>query len=334
VAPFWQRWLVSALWCAVWIIPFGILLVPDFLANLGRTYGMASLVAFSVVASGLITLVQRPLQRSFAAAVAGTTRDQRSRIVKALRRGDVPADPQVLTAAIRIGDLRTAYRDRLPRWLRTQQRWSPVLYIAVGVLEFLVNDTWRRWFWVALTIGLAAQAAWAWQRMKRSTENLERLRAASGSTLVDTAGASLPPQRLWASLSVMVALGVGLAAMTFLAYQPRPGCRTADAVVAFIYANRDILTTDLAATDGDRLSGFQRWSDQLQDYSQRDSARDIAPRLRRIAELSTQVVALVRTARSIQPGGLSPDLITTYRDRVGQLIDEDNALACTCHPRR
>jgi hypothetical protein len=339
VAPWWLRWFTSTLWSAVWIIPFGIWLLPNFIANIGWTYGITSLVGFSVLASGLITLVQRPTQRSFAAAVAGTTTAQRSQIVRALRRGDVPSDPNVLAAAVRVGTLTAAYRRRSPRWLKSSPAWLPVLWIGIGVLELFVNDTWRRWVWFGLAAFMAGRSIWAQHRVKRFEENFVRLRSeadpTSAASAADENVLSLPPQRLRARLAVAVMVGAALGVMTFISDLPRPGCHTADAVVGFIYANRDILKPDLAATGPYSPDQYQRWADHLQGYSRQESAPTVAPHLRRIASLSEQVIPLVRQARPNKSVGNSPNktrnLQTAYQQTVSQLIDEDNVLARTCH---
>ena len=94
-------------------------------------------------------------------AVAGLDLPQRSQVVKALRDGPVPADPRVLAAAIRVGDLSTAYRRRVPLWQRKAAWFVPALWIVAGLLGFVGHDvrTGLTWTAVALLVAVLGSEA-------------------------------------------------------------------------------------------------------------------------------------------------------------------------------
>lgn len=339
VAPWWVRWLVAAFWVAAAYIAFAALLIPSFFKALGWTWGPIWITGFSLIATALLTHDQRPIQQRFAAAVAGLNRPQRSRVVKALRRGEIPADPQVLAAAIRVGALSKAYRRRASR---SQQvfKWSiPVLLIVAVVLDLIGNDKRQAALWSGLMLFVLARYAWLSHRARQLDQNLETLRAAAGASDGDQESAALPPPRSWMLVPVVVigALGVG-ASVVYGSTQTTPDCRTADAAVDFIASHRDMLDSNLITPGDPDLDKYQNWSDQLQDYARRVSAPDLAAHLRRIAQLSKEAVALVREARTDQPGRLSRDdagdLKLAYRDVISRLIEEDNALVPICHSRK
>ncbi len=341
VAPWWVRWFASASRLALGFIPLALLLVPDLVFHL--VPGLMAVLGFTFFFAAPITLVQRPTQRGFAAAVAGLSGRQRTQVARALRRGEIPSDPDVLAAAIRVGTLTMAYRRRAPSWQKTSKWWLPAMYMGIGLLEFLLNDTRRGVVWVVLTLALAAQSVWVSYRGRHLLKHLQRLRSAASSTpeassvlAEDEATVALPPRRLRAALLVAVVGGLGGGALVFVVNRPRPECRIADSVVNFIADHRDMLDARLITPGDPGLDKYQNWSDQLQNYSRQVTAPDITPHLRHIAELSTQAVSLVEKARPDPPVTLSSNEIrsleTTYQTTVNQLVDEDTALLEGCHP--
>lgn len=337
VAPWWARWLISASWLALWLIFTVALLMPYLISSIGWPYFLLSVVVFSLLVSALMVIMQDPVRQTHAAALTGLTAKQRRQAVKALRREDVPTDPKVLAAAIRVGTLMMAYRRRAPSWRRTSNWWLPVLYIAIGVLEFLVNDTRRGVLWIVLTSVLAAQSVWRSYRGRQLPAHLERLRSAATFTPAENEdNIELPPRRRWVALPVVFIFAVAGGAMGFASDRTRPECRTADSAVNFIADHRDMLDARLITPGDPGLDKYQNWSDRLRDYSRQVSAPDLAPHLRRIAELSMQAEALVVRARPGPQVSLSSSEIqsleTTYQTTVNQLVDEDRALLDVCHP--
>jgi 4-amino-4-deoxy-L-arabinose transferase-like glycosyltransferase len=119
VAPWWVLWLVNAALFAAALIAICALGLPGF-TDAGWIWPLVSVVGFSLIATALTTIAQRPVQQSYAPAIAGLSLPQRSQAAKALRRGEIPSDPRVLAAAIRVGNLSLAYRRTgVPAYRRT-----------------------------------------------------------------------------------------------------------------------------------------------------------------------------------------------------------------------
>ncbi len=75
---------------------------PNFLAATGWLWGLIAVVVFSLAFAAPMLVIQNPVRQSYAAALTGLTLQQRTQVMKVLRRGEVPADPHVLAAAIRV----------------------------------------------------------------------------------------------------------------------------------------------------------------------------------------------------------------------------------------
>jgi hypothetical protein len=336
------RWLVAACWVAACYLALTALALPQFFEALGWTWGSVWIGAFSLIATGLLTLAQRPTQQRLAADVAGLSRPQRSQIITALRGGDAPADPRVLAAAIRVGALSMAYRRRTSRSQRIVTWLIPALLIVATVLSLVGNDARLAAVWAGLALIVIARVVWLSRRARRLEKNLETLRAAARATGTswgdDEDPAALPPPRLWVVALVAVIGGVGVgAAMVFGSTRSTPDCRTADAAVNFVAAHRDMLDSNLIGPGGPSLDKYRDWSNQLRDYSRQVSAGKLALHLHRIADMSQQAVSVVRQARPDPPASISPDVLDdlrlTYQEITNQLVEEDNALVPICHPR-
>ncbi len=61
--------------------------MPTLFVTTGWIWGLVALTGFSLVATALMRIAQRPVQRSYAAALAGLTAEQRSQVVRVLRWG-------------------------------------------------------------------------------------------------------------------------------------------------------------------------------------------------------------------------------------------------------
>jgi hypothetical protein len=346
VAPWWVLWLVNAATFTVTLLAICVLGFPGFAAS-GWTWPLLAVLGFSVVVTALLTLARRPIQQSYAPTVTGLNLTQRSQAVKALRRGEVPSDPAVLAAAIRIGNLSAAYRRRVPRWQKRLAWCVPVLWLVAGVLAFVGDNARGGLTWSALALWIAARLLWASHKARRLPQRLELLRSAADSSpqalsvLAEAHDSAAPPPslrfRIVYAAFVAVAVAGGLVAVYLQA--PHSGdCRTADAVVGFIHARPDMLDSTLITPGGPGLDKYLDWSDQLGAYSQQASAPDLAPHLHRIAGLSASAVALVTDARRDSFATQSADEIiarqASYQGIIGKLIDEDKALIPPCHPHR
>lgn len=341
VAPWWARWLLSALEAALVITWAVVLLFPKFLAVTGWLWGVVALAGFSLAAAAAGVCIQHPIRQNYAATVTGLNLLQRSQIVNALRRGHIPSDPRVLAAAIRVGALNLAYLRRTPRWQRTAAKWwMPPLLGGMAVMGFIGNEPRRGVFWTGFAVFLVSQSTWLWYKTRRLPQHIELLRAATADIPEALTGAedpvALPPRRLWLSTLLVVVGGIAGGAIAFLSDRPTPDCRTADAVVNHIAAHPDMLDARLITPGEPDLIKYQDWSNQLQSYARQVSTPDISHHIHRIAELSTQAVSLVQDIRKDLVASTSTDVIldreTAYHNTVTQLINEDKALISICHP--
>ena len=346
VAPWWVRWLVGASGTAVTLTAIAVLLLPNMFAAIGWLRGLVAVAVFSLAVAGPVVVIQNPVRQSYAAALTGLNPEQRTRVTKALRRGEVPADPRVLVAAIRMGTLSQAYLRRATSWQKSAKWWMPALYIVLAVLNFTTHTPRQGLLWLGFGVYFGVYFAWASYRAQRLLKHVERLRVVAteipeaASAAADTADSvTLPPRRIWAAmlLAVVFAIIFGIAAYVWgLSDRRTPDCRTADQAVDFIYVHQDMLDARQITPDGPLLSRYQVWSDQLQTYARQVSAPDISRHLHRIAELSMQAVTLVQDIRKEAVVSPSPDVIrdheNAYQKAMTELVAEEGDLNPICHP--
>lgn len=346
VAPWWARWLMSASVLAVALTAVVALLFPNIFAATGWLWGLAAVVVFSLAFAAAAAAIQNPVRQSYAAALNGTTSPQRAQIRKALRSGEVPGDPLVLAAAIRVGTLSLAYLRRAARWQQTSKWGLPAFYVVLAVLDFIGNVPRQGLLWLGFAVYFAVYYGWTSRRSRRLPQHVERLRAVAAETpeaasaAVDTEDSvTLPPRRVWASLLLVVVAGIlfGCAVLLWGVPKRTPDCRTADQAVDFIYAHQEMLDSRLITSGGPDLRRYQDWSDQLQDYARQVSAADISRHLHRVAELSVQAVSLVQDIRKDPVVSPSPDAIrdhqTVYQQKMTELVADEGKLVPICHPR-
>lgn len=345
VAPWWVHWLLNA---AVFAVTLSVLCALGFPALVTYGWPWPVLWVFSLIVAALLTRARRPAQQSFARIVQGLNLEQRSSVVRALHAGEAPSDPAVLAAAIRVGDLTTAYLRRVPPWQRRLAWVVPLLAVAAGMLEIVGHNARLGLIWVVLALLVAARLAWATRTARRLPHRLELLRSAAPasplalSALEHSDDSPAAPPGLRYRIAVVVAMAVAAGAAGALAgyLQDRPShdCRTADAAVNYIHAHPDMLDPWLIMPGGPGLDAYRDWSDQLVAYSRQASAPELAPHLHRIAELATAAVSTVTEARRDSFATPPPDQVLawrgSYQRTISQLIDEDNALIPPCHPRR
>lgn len=346
VAPWWVHWLLNAAILAVTLSVLGAFVFPGLMA-LGWAWPLLSLVAFSLIVTALLTRARRPVQQSYARIVAGLNLEQRSNVVRALRTGEAPSDPAVLAAAIRVGDLSAAYLRRVPPWQRRLAWLVPLLAAAAAVLEFVGHDARLGLVWAALALLVAIRLGRTTRAARQLPQRLELLRSAANSSPQalsalrhphDSPAAPAGLRYRIAVVVVAVAAGAAGGMAGYLQGRPSHDCRTADAAVNYIHAHPDMLDPWLITPGGPGLDEYRDWSDQLVAYSHRVSAPELAPHLRRIAELSTNAVSTVTEARRDSFTTPPPDRVLGWRDSyqhlISQLVEEDNALIPPCHPRR
>ena len=346
VAPWWVRWLVSASVFAVLLVAIFAWVISGFVST-GWPWALVSVVVFSLIVTALTTLAQRPISDSYAPAIAGLNLSQRKQVVRALRRGEVPVDPQVLAAAIRVGTLSLAYHRRVPDRQRKLAWCVPALWVVAGILQFVGGSVGGGLTWTGLAVLIAARLAWASYRVRRLPERLQLLRAAADSspqalsTLAQAHDSVAAPPGLKFRLASVAMVLIAVVAAIVVVYQrarPTPDCRTADTVVGFIHDHPILLNPQLITEGGPGVDEYQAWSDQLVAYSRQVSAPDLAPHLHRIAAFSRDAVRLVTEVRGDPSINQSPDETRVrqlvYGGIIDQILEEDKALIPPCHPRR
>lgn len=264
VAPSWVRWVVNALWTAVIVTAIAVAVFPNFVAKTGWSWALAALVAFSLAVAAPAVVMQNPMHRLYAAELTGLNRKQRSGVMKALRRGEIPSDSRVLAAAIGVGSTNLAYLRRAARRQSTARWLLPALYIAFAALAFITRDLRRGLLWGGFALFLAANFVWTSRKSRRLTQHVALLRcaaadvpeAASAAAENDSDSMTLPKRRTWVAVPLVVMVGIGFGITAYLSGQvdkQTPDCRTSDSVVDFISAHRDMVDPGLITRDDTSL---------------------------------------------------------------------------------
>lgn len=342
-APLWVMLLINA---STLVVVVGYLVLPGFVTGLHCTWPLAVVLALCGVA---LTVLANPVRQRFAAAVAGLNRAQRAQAVAALRRDFVPCEPEVLAAALRLGTLMVAYRSR--RWQRdslTDRQQTVLLCVGVGVLmaiaiSLTAADRFSDWKLVVVNTGVSLIFLWSWRQSRTARQIPQRLavlreavQSAEPAAVAELDPDSLPRQR-----RVLTGLigGVPAAAAILLSGSQqgalsvpaqRSDCGIVRAEVNFLHEHSLIFDARLIGT-GDytlELAKYQQWSDQLHEYARQVSASEIAPHLRRIADLSTDAMATVRAAKQ---GGSPASLSDVYQHTMDGIVTEESAAAAVCH---
>jgi hypothetical protein len=337
------RWLVDAAVAAVALTAIVVAMFPTFVASTGWAWTLVALLGFSVAAAGPVVLVQTGVQRNYRPAMKGLNLEQRTQIVTALQRGQIPSDPRVLAAAIQVGAISLAYRRHAARWQRTAKWWLPAAYTVGAVLEFIGDNTRAGLLWAGFGALFAAVFAWRSYRSPRLAQHVERLRGVAveipeaAAAAATAESVTLAPRRMRTAVLLAVVVGLGFGAATYLWATPRqtPDCRSADQVVNFIYANRDLLDASRITTGGPELNRYQDWSQQLRNDARQAISPDISGHLHRMAELSAQAVSLVQDIRKDPLVSPAPDAIsdheTAYQQAISELITAEGQLVPLCH---
>ncbi len=340
VAPMRVRILFNAGWALLWSFGYGAAtLVPLGAHGVGW---WLSIVGVSVLVAVAVALMTAWSSRRFGArteaALSGLTADQRRQVARVWKRGPVPADPVVLTAALRLYDIVESSR---PASRRAQiVAWS---LVGAGVAMALVGAALTKFralqtsgpvlvSLVVIVVMVGASALGARRRRPR----LAQLRAAAQSdpAVAAVVGQADPSavtkaQRLRWAIAAFVIGGVcaGVLQIGILMSPHRAGCRAVDAVAVKVYDNRDVLlAVDALKPDGPALSRIQDVSDSLRRSADGDYDADIALRLDRIAGLAAQAVIVVERARQPDQAN-SPDAVANnqhaYNVLLNELVDEE-----------
>ncbi|OBB96485.1 hypothetical protein A5782_04930 [Mycobacterium sp. 852002-40037_SCH5390672] len=212
-----MSWLVSAALAAATLAAIAALRSPSFFTVTGSLWGLLTVAGFGLLIAASVVFVQRPMRQAYAAALMGLSAEQRAQIGMALHRGEIPSDPRVLAAAVRIGTLKLAYvRRALRGWRARPSAWLvPALLLLAGVVAFVGNDIRQATFRVGGALYIAAYYAWLRYRRDHLTQHVESLRANADSDVV-TAADTLPRTQLWRLIPLLITIGIAAATIAYL----------------------------------------------------------------------------------------------------------------------
>jgi hypothetical protein len=349
-APRWERLLVNAAMSAVAFILVAVFMFPEFATPAGWGWKLLAIAGLSLAIAASLELAQQQVLRSYAAALTGLTRAQRPHAVKAVRGGEIPSDPVVLASALRVGTVSQSYLDRASKSQKAARWWLPGLYLLIALLQFVDHSPRLGLFWLGFALYFAAYFGWMSHRARQLSRQVERLREAAvkvpqaAAALAETEhGVELPPRRIWPMvlMAVVIGLGFGIAGFTvgapFKEYGHTPDCRAADDVVEFVNKHPEMLDSRLIVPGEPALHEYEEWSDQLESDAPQMSTGSVSGHVKRVAELSSEAVSVVRDLRKNPTGSPSPYAIsahqTAYKKTISDLVDETGKIVASCHPR-
>lgn len=173
-APWWLRWILLSLSNAVILAVMWRFRIPD----IHGTAAVVWVVGGGLACAALITAAQQRKHHAYTAALAGLNNEQRSQAVRALSRGDIPADPVVLWAAMQVAGVLAAGRTP-SRGMRILRLFIVAWWPVVAVLHFVDGKITEGLGWGFIGIVLAAGWAWDWYDVRRLRIRFEMLRDAA-----------------------------------------------------------------------------------------------------------------------------------------------------------
>lgn len=174
-APWWVRWLVLTCEGAVVLAVAWLFGIPPF----RHTTGLIWAVGISVVAIGaLLAAIQQTKHRAYVRALQPLSREQRSQAVRSVSAGDIPVDPAVLSAAVKIAGIRAAGRDTSRRtWI--VRLLLPAAWLVLAVLDIATGQVREGLGWAILGVFFAAASAWEWYDLRRLRIRTDLMRDAA-----------------------------------------------------------------------------------------------------------------------------------------------------------
>jgi hypothetical protein len=215
LAPFWALWLANA---AITVAVFAVIAVavfPKFPTAAAWPWNVVAVVAAGLIFGLLTTMDQRPMRRGYDAALVGLDRRQRTLAIKAVRGNDIPSDPAVLAAAVRVAALHTTYLSRLLKTQKPIRWWLPPLWMVIAALQFCTHKPRMGAFYLAFAVYFGAYFVLVAYQAKRLPPRVTQLRDAAAAlpeaqaALADTADGALTPSRpkliIWIIVAGMLA---------------------------------------------------------------------------------------------------------------------------------
>lgn len=183
LAPWWVSWIAMAFLTAAFAGPVWLLLqAPD--ADAWRPMFLAA-IGFGAFMASVATITQRSMRRVMAAAVDGLDRSGRARAITATRRGDIPTDPQVLSAAIRLctASLGGRVRRSPSGWWAKIMPWIwPALFASIAVLDLAAGEHRKAIGYVGVAAVIAATSWWSTHAGNHTQARLDLMNTAAERT--------------------------------------------------------------------------------------------------------------------------------------------------------
>ncbi|QCH23397.1 hypothetical protein DSM43276_01656 [Mycobacteroides salmoniphilum] len=341
-APWWANWIVMVFLIAAASGPMWLLMQSDS-DTPGWRFFVVKVTAFSVGLATTFVLIQRPVRRSFAAALAGLNRAQRRQSATAIWRGDTPRDPAVLSAAVQLGTIALRAQRRAPAWAKWFQRMSPILFSAFAIGDFIEGKQQHALAYAVFAVLLAASVLWseyARHRMQNRLDLLHSAASAAGAAppLAEVDYPALMPPRRQVLIAIAVALATAsfAGAVTYFADLPnrtlKRDCSNAVHDLYYFTQHKEMVEGPTILPNGPSLSAYQDWSDEINRYAAPISAGDIGAPMRHVADLSKQALTLVRDTRN-DPGAnevQTAERQVSYNKIINQMYDETRPVLDTC----
>ncbi|MBN7442615.1 hypothetical protein [Mycobacteroides abscessus] len=342
VAPWWVNWLAMVCLMTAVSAPMWLLMRSDSDTR-GWLFFIVKVTAFSVGLATMFALIQQPVRRSFATALVGLNRAQRRQAATAISRGDIPRDPAVLSAAVRLATIALGVQRRAPAWAKWFQRASPILFLALAVGDFINGKHRHALAYTVFAVLLLVSVLWSEHVRNRMQSRLDLLHSAASA-----AGAAPPhsaadyPAFMSGRKQVLFAVAIGLttasfaAAVTYFADQPnrtlKRDCSNALHGLYYFTQHKEMINGPTILSNGPSLSAYQDWSDEINRYAAPTPKGDIGAPMHRVASLSKQALNLVRDARNDPdaPQTKTTERQINYYKIINQMYDETHQVLQAC----
>ncbi len=323
--PWWARWVCTLALMSLSLSPL-LLIIPAVDFSPVWAWGP---IGMGVAIAGASIAYQEKAHRAYLAVLDSVSDSQRADVVKALWRRHIPADPVVLRWAIELGETLSKLRKD------SSSLSTPVIWSAMPIFQIYITHSVRTAAgWTLLAVLLVPHFMSEWFVSRRQEHHIAVLRAAANGQSADLGSFLGKRDRLWL---VVIALGLVACATAFaVTYErewPRRDCEQTHDVIVAVNERNWLTNGRLIEQGGPSVADYEVWSDQLQREADKMSAPDVAPRVRRIADLSVQVTNVVRSAHAAAPTSSAAEVADrgpAYQKLIVQMLDEVKAVKTFC----
>lgn len=321
-----MRWVCSFVLMTLVMSPL-LLTVPGLEFSPAWT---GSMIGICLVVAAISVGYQEKAHRAYMVVLNGVSGSQRSDVVKALWRRQVPTDPVVLDAALDLGETLSKVRKNSSSSLAWPVMWIGMVLFQVYITRSAVSAAgWTLWAFLLIPHYFSD-----WYVGHRQERHIAALRAAATGQTADS-GLSLGKRdRLWLAV---IALGLVACAIAFtVTYErewPKRDCDKTFNVTIAVQERNQLTNGQLVVQGGPSVADYEGWSEQLQRDAAKMTAPDVAPRVRRIADLSVQVTNVVRTAHAAAPTNSAAEVANreaVYQKLIGEMLEERQAIITFC----